>query len=237
MTSERTINVLNHGFVTLVSGPENADLLVVNAARVSFDKHHDVLQKNDTGLINYLVKHKHDSPFRHPHITLRISAPEFVMRQWYKHIVGIAYTPEREIDHAWNEVSGRYVEYGDKFYRPDSFRKQSTDNKQGTTSEEIDDALTAAIIYDLATKNAYESYKKLIEIGVGREIARSILPLNFYTEVYWTASLQAVLNFISLRDHEGAQHEIRVYAQALRELLSDVAPITMAAWEEHRSGA
>lgn len=228
------VSVLNKGFVTLVTAPENGDLLAVNAARVSFGKKHETLEKGDAGLITYLVKHRHDSPFRHVQITFRIKAPEFVMRQWFKHVVGIAYTPAREPDHAWNEISGRYIEYPEEFYYPKTFRKQSTDNKQATTNEEIEESDQARTIYELSTAQAYESYKDLLKLGVGREIARTILPLNFYTEVMWTASLQAILNFILLRDHDGAQDEIREYARAVRELVKDVAPITMEAWEQHR---
>jgi len=232
---EKSIEVLNHGFITMVMSPENGDLMVVNAARVSFGKHHSKLQRGDKALLNYLVKNKHDSPFRHVQITFRIKAPEFVMRQWYKHIVGISYTPEREIDHAWNEISGRYVEYPDEFYFPEIFRKQSSDNKQATRNEEIDQPLKASEIYEKAVTHSYVSYKELLELGVGREIARTILPLNFYTEVYWTASLQAILNFINLRDHDGSQHEIRLYAKSLAELVKTVAPITMELWSLHRT--
>lgn len=232
---EETIEVLNHGYVTLVMGPRDGDLLAVNAARVSFGRKHSTLEKGDRSLIDYLVKHKHDSPFRHVQMTFRIKAPEFVLRQWYKHVVGIAYTPEREPDHAWNEISGRYVEYPDEFYIPETFRRQSKDNKQATTDESIESSQEALELYKQTTQTSYQAYKSLIDLGVGREIARTVLPLSFYTEVLWTASLQAVLNFITLRDHDGAQHEIRLYAQALRELVKNVSPITMEAWEKHRS--
>jgi len=235
LQEEKSIPVLNHGFVTLISAPPNGDLLAVNAARVSFGKKHSEFERGDRGLINFLVQHKHDSPFRHVQITFRVKAPEFVMRQWYKHIIGIAYTPAREPDHAWNEISGRYVEYPDEFYYPETFRKQSIDNKQATVDEEIDEADRARALYKTTVEQAYASYKDLLDLGVGREIARTVLPLNFYTEVIWTASLQAVMNFILLRDHEGAQQEIREYAVAVKELLKEVAPFTMAAWEKHRA--
>lgn len=233
-SEQRTVEVLNKGFITLVFAPDNGDLTVVNAARVSFNKFKTEFDNGDAKLIDFLVREKHDSPMRHVNMTFRIKAPEFVMRQWYKHIVGAAYTVAREPDHAWNEVSGRYVEYNDEFYSPDLFRKQSKNNKQATTNEEIEGADLARKIYDDTISQSYTNYKELLALGVGREIARTVLPLGFYTEVIWTASLQAVLNFISLRDHDGAQHEIRVYAQALRELIKDVVPETMKAWELHR---
>ncbi len=230
-----SIKVLNEGFITLVSAPHNADLIGVNAARVSFDRESQSLTTADKRLINFLIKNKHDSPFRHVHITCRIKAPEFVIRQWYKHVIGIAYTPEREPDHAWNEISGRYVEYEPEFYYPEKYRKQSLNNKQATTDEEIDKPEFADVIYRQSIEQSYSAYKGLLELGVGREIARTVLPLNFYTKVIWTASLQAMLNFIMLRDHEGAQHEIRLYAQALRQILEGIVPVTMAAWLKHRS--
>lgn len=229
------VSVLNAGSISLVNAPTNGDLTVVNAARVSFAKFKDTFDMNDAKLIDFLVREKHDSPLRHVMFTFRIKAPEFVMRQWYKHVVGISYTVAREIDHAWNEVSGRYVAYKDEFYYPDKFRKQSKDNKQATIDDAIDRADEAAEEYKKATALAYESYARLLEMGVGREIARTILPLNFYTEVIWTASLQAILNFISLRDHDGAQYEIKVYARALREMIRPYVSETMKAWDKHRS--
>lgn len=232
---EQTIKVLNHGSIDFINSTPNPELAIVNAARVSFGKWKNELDTSDERLIEYLIKNKHDSPIRHVHMTFRIKAPEFVMRQWYKHIVGIEYSPAPEKDHAWNEISGRYIEYEDEFYYPDSFRQQSKSNKQATTDVEVSDVEAAQAEYALANKNAYISYKKLLELGVGREIARCILPQSLYTSIIWTCSLQAILNFISLRDHEHAQYEIRVYAQALRELLKDIIPHVMAAWDKYRS--
>jgi thymidylate synthase (FAD) len=227
------MQVLDFGRLEIVDSM-GGDLSVVNSARVSFNVCKEVLDKSDVGLINYLVKNKHDSPLRHTQISFRIKAPEFVMRQWYKHIVGATFTVSREPDGAWNEVSGRYVEYADEFYTPDIFRAQSKSNKQGTTAESVESAENAKKIYTDSVAQSYASYKSLLDAGVGREIARTILPLNYYTEVIWTASLQAVLNFITLRDHEHAQYEIRVYASAMRELVKSIAPLTMIAWEKHR---
>ena len=235
MSLEEKIDVLDKGFVTLVESTSNADLLSVNAARVSFGKKKTEVSKEDEKLIQYLIKHYHDSPFRHAHLTFRIKAPEFIMRQWYKHVVGISYSDGksiREIDHGWNEISGRYIEYEDEFYYPEKFRKQSANNKQATINESIEDEDEAREIFEKSVKSSYETYKSLLELGVGKEIARSALPLNFYTVVYWTASLQAVLNFITLRSHEGSQYEIRLYAEAVKELVRKVAPITLKAWEE-----
>ena len=231
--NEITIDVLDKGFVTLVDHL-GTDLTMVNSARVSFGNKKDALDKSDRGLINYLVKNKHDSPMRHVQLQFRLKAPEFVMRQWYKHVIGMGYSVHREPDHAWNEISGRYVEYDAEFYHPKAFRKQSTDNKQATVDECVDDPMGARMAYNTAIHTAYGLYKELLKMGVGKEQARGVLPVSFYTEVIWTCSLQGVLNFISLRDHEHAQWEIREYAKAVRALVAHVAPVTMEAWDQHR---
>ena len=123
------MKVLDKGFIEVIDTLGD-DLTVVNSARVSFGKRKTKWDKGDERLVRYLAKHKHHSPFRHLQIQFHIKAPEFVMRQWYKHVVGIETTSNSSTkDHAWNEISGRYVEY-DEFYQPEVYRKQSEDNKQ-----------------------------------------------------------------------------------------------------------
>ncbi len=231
---EQKISVLDHGHVTLIDHLGD-DLTVVNSARVSFGNKKEKLDKRDIKLIEYLVKNKHDSPLRHVQLQFRVKAPEFIMRQWYKHVIGIGYTVHREPDHAWNEISGRYVTYEPQFYRPERFRLQSEDNKQATKDEAVENNLGAKVAYNTAIELSYKLYKELLGMGVGKEQARGVLPVSFYTEVIWTASLQAVMNFVSLRDHEHAQWEIREYAKAVRSLVSQVAPHTLEAWDKFRS--
>jgi len=232
---ERTIQVFDKGFLTLKDHLGD-DLTVVNSARVSYGAESKEWTEKDDKLLVYLVKERHDSPFRHVQLQFRIKAPEFVMRQWYKHIVGITYTEQPTVDHAWNEISGRYGRYID-FYVPQGFRKQSKDNKQASTDETLisDEHDRAMDAYQGALKMCDEAYRQLLQQGVAREQARMLLPVSFYTEVIWTTSLQAVLNFISLRDHPHAQWEIQEYAKALRDLVGDVAPKTMEAWDKYRS--
>ena len=123
--------VLDKGFIEVVDSLGN-DLTVVNSARVSFGKRKEKWDKSDERLVRYLAKYKHYSPFRHLQVQFHVKAPEFVMRQWYKHVVGIETTSSHVTkDHAWNEISGRYVPY-DEFYMPTEFRKQSDDNKQAS---------------------------------------------------------------------------------------------------------
>ncbi len=229
MTNEQTetrhIDVLDHGFVELVDAL-GSDLTVVNSARVSFGKRKTELSEGDKKLIKFLADHKHWSPFRHVQLQFHCKVPEFVARQWYKHVVGIAYSEMPTVDHAWNEVSLRYVNASEfDFYTPDGFRTQSDDNKQASTNvcvSDPDGKLKTA--YDTHCDNSLKLYQNLIESGVAREQARGVLPLSIYTEYYWTASLQALVNFIKLRQHPGAQYEIREFADALEKLTQQVVP-------------
>ena len=224
------IDVLDKGYVELV-GNLGTDLTPVNAARVSFDGVSEEYKNKDYRLIKYLIKHKHFSPFRHQHCMFIIKAPEFVMRQWYKHVVGAETTSTHSTkDHAWNEISGRYVPY-DEFYNPHFFRKQSEDNKQASDGL-ITDQITARTLWCEAQDQAIISYKKMLEMGVAREQARSILPLTLYTKVYWTASFQSIMNFIELRDEATSQLEIQEYARVLKDIMLQVFPKTTQAWFE-----
>mgnify|MGYP006247090155 FL=1 len=151
------------------------------------------------------------------------------MRQWYKHVVGIETTSSHVTkDHAWNEISGRYVPY-DEFYEPKEFRKQSDNNKQASDGL-IDDQVVAQIHWGTAQNNVIETYNKLLDMGVAREQARSILPLTVYTKVWWTASFQSVMNFIELRDEPTSQIEIQEYAQAMKKIMLTFFPETTKLW-------
>ncbi len=207
------------------------DLTVVNSARVSFGKRKEKFDESDRKLVKYLAKHKHWSPFRHLMVQFHVKAPEFVMRQWYKHVVGIETTSTSSAkDHAWNEISGRYVPVTD-FYSPNNWRRQSEDNKQASEGS-IDNQDAANNVFTEVMQHVLNSYEKLLELGVAKEQARMILPLNQYTEVYWTASFQAIMNFIDLRDEATAQWEIREYAKAMKEMMLEIYPETTKIWFE-----
>ena len=222
--------VLDHGFVEVIDSL-GSDLTVVNSARVSFGKRKEKFDKSDERLVRYLAKHKHYSPFRHLQIQFHIKAPEFVMRQWYKHVVGIETSSSSSTkDHAWNEISGRYVPVED-FYTPEVFRQQSEDNKQATEGA-VKDQDSAKHHWEQAMFHAKEQYQKLLDMGVGKEQARAILPLNQYTEVYWTASFQAIMNFIELRNEKTSQWEIQEYAKVLLELMHNTFPKITEIWSE-----
>ena len=223
-------NVLDKGFVEVIDSL-GSDLTVVNSARVSFGKRKEKFTDGDRKLVRYLAKYKHFSPFRHIQVQFHIKAPEFVMRQWYKHVVGIETTSNSSTkDHAWNEISGRYVPVED-FYTPEIFRQQSEDNKQATEGA-VKDQETAKHHWDVAMFHAKEQYDKLLKMGVGKEQARGILPLNQYTEVYWTASFQAIMNFIELRYEKTSQWEIQEYAKVMLNLMKETFPKITEIWSE-----
>jgi len=224
--------VLDKGFIEVVDSLGN-DLTVVNSARVSFGKRKKYWDKSDERLVRYLAKYKHYSPFRHLQVQFHIKAPEFVMRQWYKHVVGIETTSNSSAkDHAWNEISGRYVPVTD-YYEPSVWRKQSEDNKQASEGV-LDDLQQKRMtqFYNDYMQQVEMTYDRMIDAGMAKEQARIILPLNQYTEVYWTASFQAIMNFIELRNEKTSQIEIQEYAKVMLEQMKEVFPKTTKLWSE-----
>ena len=226
--------VLDKGYIEVVDALGD-DLTPVNAARVSFGGRSKNFTDKDRRLSKFLIKHKHFSPFRHQHVMMIIKAPEFVMRQWYKHVVGIETTSDHPTkDHAWNEISGRYKPVND-FYMPKIWRKQSASSKQASDGTLDDEANKE--INDLFMNYMRESmhvYEEMIKKGVAKEEARIVLPLNQYTEVIWTCSAQALLNFIELRDEPTAQVEIRDYAVKMREIVKERFPVLHDVWFEEK---
>ena len=225
-------NVLDKGFIEVIDSLGD-DLTVVNSARVSFGKRKTKFDNSDRRLVKYLAKYKHYSPFRHLQVQFHVKAPEFVMRQWYKHVVGIETTSNSSTkDHAWNEISGRYVEY-DEFYEPTIYRKQSDDNKQASEGEfDGDDWNNINANWKQAHNMTLTAYKSMIKSGMAKEQARCILPLTLYTEVYWTASFQSIMNFIELRDEKTSQVEIQEYAKTMKKMMLDVFPEITKIWAE-----
>lgn len=206
-----------------------SDLAVVNSARVSFGKHKEELDDKDEKLIDYLIRHKHTSVLEHCVVTFRFKVPLFIRSQHHRHRTW-----------SYNEISRRYTEENLQFYEPKEFRTQHKSNRQASNTElinpwveEPDQWIQGRRVED-AVKNHHEDcvnlYNKMMELGVCREQARGVLPQNLYTEYYGTTSLLNALKFIDLRDHEGAQYEIRVVAKAMNEILTDLYPITMAAY-------
>lgn len=206
----------------LITTNGNADLLIVNAARVSFGNRKTVLDEQDKKLIKYLAKHKHMSPFRHPQISIRIKCSETVARQFYKHAVGGSYAFK---DIPWNEISGRYVEYED-FDRP-LLRKQAANVKQGSSDELV--GIIAQDVYDEAVNHSQLCYERLLEMGVCKEQARMVLPFATETEFWVTGSLEYWFHFVQLRAEGHAQKEIQIVARAVEEICYEVSPVGWAA--------
>ena len=226
------IKVLDKGYIEVVDKLGD-DLTPVNAARVSFGDRSNTFEEKDRKLSKFLIKNKHFSPFRHQHVMLIIKAPEFVMRQAYKHVVGIETTSNSSTkDHAWNEISGRYTPVSD-YYIPEVWRKQSEDNKQASEGE-LDDLQQKRMshIYERYLLDVERVYETMVDAGMAKEQARVVLPLSQYTEVYWTASFQAIMNFIDLRDEKTAQWEIQQYAKCLKEMMYDIYPETVKIWSD-----
>lgn len=187
------------------------DDMVVDVARVSYDKiAQNFTEAENDKLIYYLAKHKHWSPFAHPKVQFRLQIPIYVERQIIKTTVGVDY----------NSVSGRYVDFSDTYTTIDTWRKQSTSSKQGS-GEDLDryENVLANIVQDDVIENAKEAYEKLIELGVSKEQARTILPLNLNTTMIWTGSLYALIRLCKQRLKSDAQKETRdVVQEMLRQV-------------------
>ena len=198
-----------------------SDATVVNSARISFGKRINEIREQDKKLLDYLAKNGHTSPFRHCYVQFHIKAPEFIARQWYKHIIGSEYSFK---DQPWNEISGRYVKYETEFWLPDHFRKQATDNKQGSINEPPENEELLLKSYKDHVRASFELYNKLVESGVAKEQARTILPISFFTEWYWTASLQTIHHFCKLRNDPNAQIEIKTFAIDMEDFMNNLFP-------------
>lgn len=196
-----------------------SDLKVVNAARVSYGKHKESLDDGDIKLIKYLLKNKHTSPFEHNLMTFRFKVPLFVRSQHHRHRVW-----------KFNEISRRYSGENLEFYVPDYWRSQSKDNKQCSEkpfeNQELSNLTTQHI------NSSIDLYDRLIYGGVAREMARMVLPQNLYTEYYGTIDLHNAFHFLNLRLHPHAQWEIQAVASAMKEIMNDLYPYCMKAYNE-----
>ena len=226
--------VLDHGFVALVDcmprmAPEGktADYSIVQAARVSYGEGTKQVSE-DRGLVRYLLRHRHTTPFEMVEFKFHVAMPIFVARQWIRHRTANV-----------NEYSARYSIVPDRFYRPtpESIRAQSQSNRQG--GDGCVDAGTAEEFLALLERaeGLYKDYMHLTEKGVARELARTALPVSVYTEWYWKCDLHNLFHFLALRMDPHAQHEIRVYADAMYQLVKPIVPISCEAFEDYRLGS
>ncbi len=234
------IRVHEHGFVALVDAMprlipsgQTADSAIVQAARVSYGQGTKQVSE-DRGLIRYLLRHRHTTPFEMVEFKFHIAMPIFVARQWIRHRTANV-----------NEYSARYSILPDRFYRPqiDGVRKQSTSNRQGgDIAFDLADSGEARTAEDFLTllddvEALYPKYLELTERGVSRELARTALPVSMYTEWYWKCDLHNLLRFLSLRMDSHAQQEIQDFAQAMHDLIEPIVPITMEAWRDYDVGS
>lgn len=213
------IKVLDKGFVELVDhmGDETR---IVNAARVSFGKRIDLMEKKDIKLLKYLYDHRHTTPFEMVEFAFNIKCPIFVVRQWHRHRTW-----------SYNELSRRYTSDNVEFHVPEILRMQDEKNKQSSHGEVDDNSLLIDYIED-KNNRCLEAYEYLLEEGVTREQARMVLPHALYTEFFAKTDLHNLLHFLRLRCDEHAQWEIRQYANTIVELIKPIVPNVMkiAGW-------
>ena len=215
------IRVLDHGFVRLDDAMAD-DLSVVNGARVSFARRKEEVDDSDEGLIRFLMRDRHGTPFEHNSFRFHIRTPIFVAREWFRHRIG-----------SFNEFSMRYAKATDEFYVPAAEDVRSQVGKPGSYSfEQVSPEIAEQTREELQAvyETAYETYQRLVDLGVARELARCVLPVGAYTEFYWTVNARSLMNFISLRASETAQREIRHYAEACELFLAEKMPVTHAAF-------
>src|SRR5438034_9466531 len=193
--TENTLPVLDHGLVRLDDAMAS-DLSVVNGARVSFARRKEEMDEGDAGLIRFLMRDRHGTPFEHNAFRFHVRAPIFVAREWFRHRIG-----------SFNEFSMRYARATDDFYVPEAEDVRSQVGKPGAYSfEPVDPELAEQTREELREvyEHAYATYERLVEAGVARELARSVMPVGAYTEFFWTVNARALMNFVSLRSADTA---------------------------------
>jgi thymidylate synthase (FAD) len=217
---ENVIPVLDKGFLALDAALAS-DLAVVNGARVSFNAESVEMNERDGGLIRFLIRDRHGSPFEHGYFRFLVKAPLFVVREHQRHRAG----------HSYNEWSGRYSKLEAEFYVPEYVRTQV--GKPGAYSfEAVDDSTRAVARREIEenAERAFDCYERLLEQGVAKEVARTVLPLSTYTKYYWSCNPRSLMHFCSLRNSDQAQFEIREYAASAESFLGRLMPVTHEAF-------
>lgn len=211
---------MNHCTVELLDHM-GSDLTVANVARVSFNNWKDTLDDRDVKLINYLAVNEHSSPFRHPQIQLRCSAPIFLARQLQKHTVGLT----------WNEVSRRYVDTDIEFFVPDSWRSRPTDGMKQGSGPHMEEGREVHIKmdYEALLYKTMKMYDDWIEQGVAPEMARMVLPQSMMVSWVWTGSLTSFFHIYRLRAEAHAQKEAQDFAQLIEEVVQPLFPHSWSA--------
>lgn len=216
----KKIEILDHGYIGLIDHM-GTDQSIVRSARVSYDGKG---KSTDERLINYLMKNGHNTPFESCTVTVQVKLPVMAIRQWHRHRT-----------QSYSEVSARYTELPEEFYVPElgQITSQSKDNKQMRTEDQNPHAERIREALHRSQEACFAEYHKLLDLGCPRELARTVLPFGTYTKMQATANLHNWLKFISERSHPHAQHEIRVYSDALLTILEELYPLAVAAFKEH----
>ena len=221
---DKEFKCLNAGFVRLIDYM-GGDESIVQAARVSYGKGTKTVNE-DRGLIRYLMRHLHTTPFEMVEMKFHVKLPIFVARQWIRHRTANV-----------NEYSGRYSVMKDEFYIPEhgAIHFQSLRNKQGRSEDEVPKELRGKVLEILTSsqQKLYSEYEGMLESDIARELARINLPLSLYTEWYWKIDLHNLFHFLRLRIDPHAQYEIRVYGEAMAEMTKKVAPMAWEAFEDY----
>lgn len=213
-----------YGFVALQDFA-GSDVGVVNAARVSFAQQSEVMSKVDEKVLFFLMRERHGSPFEHNFFKFHVKAPIFVFREWMRHRIS-----------SFNEMSGRYTTLKNEFYIPleENIREQV--GKPGNYQfSQLDKKTAKAAVTTIKkeTQSAWRAYQKLLDLGVAKEVARAVLPVTTYSQMIWSVNARGLMNFLSLRNATDAQYEIRVYAQAIEDILAETMPLTHQAFIEN----
>lgn len=225
---DKEFPVLDKGFVRLVDYM-GSDERIVAAARVSYGKGTKTLRE-DQGLIDYLMRNDHTSPFEQVVLTFHVKLPIFVARQWIRHRTA-----------RLNEISGRYSVMKDEFYVPteENLRTQGTFNKQSRSETPLDPEVAKGMVREIEAgqREAYSRYEAMLKGELAREVARIALPLSLYTEWYWQIDLHNLFHFLKLRLDHHAQWEIREYAKVMAGITKAVSPLAYSAFERYQLGS
>lgn len=220
-----TVKILDYGHVAL-ENVLGSDLSIINSARVSFDQQSDELGDAEHGLINFLMRNKHGTPFEAVVFSFDVKLPIFVMREWIRHRIG-----------SFNEMSGRYTELPSEYYIPAQDHIRTQVGKPGNyTFEPItdhQDTVWVQHVMETSQRLAFDTYHAMLNRGIAKEVARMVLPVGTYTRMKWVVNLRSLLNFLSLRNHEQAQREIRDFAVAVEAAAKLHVPITFEAFEKN----
>lgn len=217
--------VLDNGFVVLEQTCAE-DLDVVNAARVSLHQHDAELTERGKGLIGFLMREHHGTPFEHNFFKFRIRAPIFVFREWQRHRVG----------HSYNEWSARYSEMDGRFYVPEPAQVFVQRGKPGAYTYGPAD-LQVAEWWRAQLRHQCQAsvnlYREALELGIAKQTARDVLHVNVYSEMYWSGNARSLMHWMALRAHPAAQWQIQQYAAIVESIFGGIMPITYAAWIEN----